>query len=88
MMTATFDVICDVALSGREHFDAATFGAAITRYFQTAGRASLLDFLGFPDMVSAAGRTLAATSVHTMHDMVAAAIEARRRRHPPPQMTC
>jgi len=28
MMTATFDVICDVALSGREHFDATTFSAA------------------------------------------------------------
>jgi cytochrome P450 len=25
MLTATFDVICDVALSGREHFDSATF---------------------------------------------------------------
>ena len=49
MLTATFDVICDVALSGREHFDSETFGRAITQYFQTAGRASLLDFLGFPE---------------------------------------
>ncbi len=48
MLSATFDVICDVALSGREHFDGKTFSAAITRYFQTAGRASMLDFLGFP----------------------------------------
>ena len=48
MLTATFDVICDVALSGREHFDSATFSKAITQYFHTAGRASLLDFLGFP----------------------------------------
>lgn len=47
MLTATFDVICDVALSGREHFDSETFAKAITQYFQTAGRASLLDFLGF-----------------------------------------
>ena len=45
MLTATFDVICDVALSGREHFDGRAFSAAISRYFQTAGRASLLDFL-------------------------------------------
>ena len=52
MLTATFDVICDVALSGREHFDSETFSKAITQYFQTAGRASLLDFLGFPGMVS------------------------------------
>ena len=63
MMTATFDVICDVALSGREHFDAATFSAAITRYFQTAGRASLLDFLGFPPWFPRPGELLAATSV-------------------------
>ena len=49
MLTATFDVICDVALSGREHFDSATFSKAITQYFRTAGRASLLDFLGFPE---------------------------------------
>jgi len=33
-------------LSGREHFDSETFARAITAYFRTAGRASLLDFLG------------------------------------------
>jgi cytochrome P450 len=82
MLTATFDVICDVALSGREHFDAATFGAAITRYFQTAGRASLLDFLGVPAWLPRPGELLAGGSVHTMHEMVAAAIEARRKETP------
>jgi cytochrome P450 len=79
MLTATFDVICDVALSGREHFDSVTFSKAITQYFQTAGRASLLDFLGFPQWFPRPGELLAASSVHTMHDMVAAAIEARRK---------
>ncbi|MCP5411889.1 MAG: cytochrome P450 [Alphaproteobacteria bacterium] len=79
MLTATFDVICDVALSGREHFDARAFGAAITRYFQTAGRASLLDFLGVPDWFPRPGEILAGGSVKTMHDMVAAAIQARRQ---------
>lgn len=79
MLTATFDVICDVALSGREHFDGVTFSKAITQYFQTAGRASLLDFLGFPRWFPRPGELLAASSVHTMHDMVAAAIEARRK---------
>ncbi len=78
MLTATFEVICDVALSGREHFDGATFGKAIIRYFETAGRASLLDFLGFPEWFPRPGELLAAASVRTMHDMVAAAIEARR----------
>jgi cytochrome P450 len=79
MLTATFDVICDVALSGREHFDGTTFSKAITQYFQTAGRASLLDFLGFPQWFPRPGELLAVSSVHTMHDMVAAAIEARRK---------
>ncbi len=83
MLTATFDVICDVALSGREHFDAATFGAAISQYFRTAGRASLLDFLGFPDWFPRPGELLAGGSVRTMHQMVAAAIEARRRETAP-----
>ena len=59
MLTATFDVICDVALSGREHFDSETFSRAITQYFQTAGRASMLDFLGFPEWFPRPGELLA-----------------------------
>jgi cytochrome P450 len=82
MLTSTFDVICDVALSGRAHFDGETFSAAITRYFQTAGRASLLDFLGFPDWFPRPGELLAGASVKTMHDMVATAIQARRNTVP------
>lgn len=84
MLTATFDVICDVALSGREHFDSETFSRAITDYFRTAGRASLLDFLGVPDWFPRPGLLLAGSSVHTMHEMVAAAIEARRKQAAPP----
>ena len=38
MLSATFDVICDVALSGREHFDADVYRSALMRYFETAGR--------------------------------------------------
>jgi cytochrome P450 len=79
MLTATFDVICDVALSGREHFDGTTFSKAIMQYFRTAGRASLLDFLGFPEWFPRPGELLAGASVRTMHDMVAAAIDARRK---------
>ncbi len=79
MLTSTFDVICDVALSGREHFDAKVYGAAITRYFQTAGRASLLDFLGVPAWMPRPGELMAGMSVKTMHSMVAKAIEERRR---------
>jgi cytochrome P450 len=84
MLTATFDVICDVALSGREHFDAATFGNAITRYFHTAGRTSLLDFLGVPEWFPRPGELIAGAAVRTMHGMVQEAIEARRRQVDPP----
>ena len=78
MLSATFDVICEVALSGREHFDSEVYGAAITRYFQTVGKASLLDFLQVPSWVPRPGAVLGADSVRTMHRMVADAIEARR----------
>ncbi|MEM9061040.1 MAG: cytochrome P450 [Pseudomonadota bacterium] len=78
MLSATFDVICDVALSGRDHFDAEIYGAAILRYFETAGRASLLDFLQVPDWVPRPGALLGRGAVKTMHRMVADAIEARR----------
>src|SRR5690606_20770996 len=84
MLTATFDVICDVALSGREHFDGQSFGAAIPAYSRTAGRASLLDFLGVPEWFPRPGRLLAARSVAVMHRMVGAAIEARRNQVDPP----
>jgi cytochrome P450 len=84
MLTATFDVICDVALSGREHFDSATFSKAITQYFRTAGRASLLDFLGFPEWFPRPGELMAGSSVRTMHEMVGAAIDARRHQSGPP----
>lgn len=79
MLSATFDVICEVALSGREHFDAEVYGEAITRYFLTVGRASLLDFLEIPQWVPRPGEILGRGAVKTMHKMVAKAIEARRQ---------
>lgn len=79
MLSATFDVICEVALSGREHFDAEVYGAAITRYFMTVGKASLLDFLEAPPWIPRPGEILGRGAVRTMHRMVATAIEARRR---------
>ena len=79
MLSATFDVICEVALSGREHFDSAVYGDAILRYFETAGRASLLDFLRVPAWFPRPGEIMGAKAVRTMHAMVANAIEARRQ---------
>ena len=79
MLTATFDVICDVALSGRDHFDAQVYGDAILRYFETAGKASLLDFLQLPHWIPRPGAIIGRDSVRTMHSMVGKAIEDRRR---------
>ena len=79
MLSATFDVICDVALSGREHFDAEVYGRAIIRYMETVGRASVLDFLHLPNWMPRPGAMLGKGSVRTMHAMVSRAIEERRR---------
>jgi cytochrome P450 len=78
MLSATFDVICDVALSGRDHFDSDVYGQAIIRYFETVGRASILDFLHVPQWMPRPGAILGRTSVKTMHAMVSRAIETRR----------
>jgi len=79
MLSATFDVICDVALSGREHFDVELYGRAIIRYMETVGRASVLDFLHVPNWMPRPGAVLGKGSVRTMHAMVSRAIEERRR---------
>ena len=79
MLSATFDVICDVALSGREHFDADVYRSALMRYFETVGKASLLDFLQMPDWIPRPGALLGRGAVKTMHGMVWRAIEARRQ---------
>jgi cytochrome P450 len=81
MLSATFDVICEVALSGRDHFEAAVYGAAIAKYFRTVGRASLLDFLELPPWIPRPGEIVGHGAVRTMHQMVAQAIEARRAQH-------
>ena len=78
MLSATFDVICEVALSGREHFDSELYVAAVSQYFLTVGRASLLDFLDTPYWVPRPGEIKGRFAVKTMHKMVKDAIEARK----------
>ena len=80
MLTATFDVICDVALSGREHFDSETFSKAHHRTIsrrQAAPRCWI--FWAFRNGFPAPANCWRDRSVRTMHSMVAAAIEARRK---------
>ena len=80
MLSATFDVICEVALSGREHFDAKAYGAAITRYFLTAGRASLLDFLEVPPWIPRPGSARPRRGAHHAPHGRPRRSRARRRR--------
>jgi cytochrome P450 len=77
-MAATFDVICEVALSSGEQFDAPRYLAAIERYYHTIGRASFLDFLNVPPWVPRPGEFLGTRAIKVAHRMVRGAIEVRR----------
>lgn len=77
-MTATFDVICEVALSSGEQFDARRYLAAIERYYHTIGRASFLDFLNVPLWVPRPGEFWGRQAIRIAHQMVRRAIEVRR----------
>lgn len=51
MIAATFDVICDVALSGRETLDRDHVSNSINSYIETVGKVSFLDVIGVPTWV-------------------------------------
>ncbi|MEM7507455.1 MAG: cytochrome P450 [Pseudomonadota bacterium] len=51
MVTATFDVISDVAMSGDKAIDRRAVSASVTDYIETVGRISLLDVLAVPTWV-------------------------------------
>jgi cytochrome P450 len=81
MVAATFDIICDVALSGRERLDRRRVSQAVTQFMESAGRVSLLDILGAPDWVPRPER-LSRADARRMDRMVDGVIAARRRRGP------
>ncbi len=80
MMGATFDVIADVALSGRESFDQKRYLEMVTLYFETLGKVSILDFLEAPNWVPRPGALGGRRSVKVMHGMIEKAMERRRAR--------
>ena len=84
MVAATFDIICDTALSGRERLDRRRVSDAVTRFIETVGRVSLLDVLGVPGWVPRPNR-LSRTDARRMDRMVDAVIAARRKRGPMPE---
>lgn len=80
MIAATFDVICDVALSGRETLDRAAVSKSINEYIETVGRISLLDVLGVPTWVPRPATLLRRKSTSVMRDMMDGVIRERKGR--------
>ena len=81
MVAATFDIICDTALSGRERLDRRRVSDAVTRFMESAGRVSLLDILGAPGWIPRPER-LSRADARRMDKMVDGVIASRRRRGP------
>lgn len=83
MIAATFDVISDVALSGRETLDRDAVSAAITSYIDTVGRISFLDVVGAPTWIprpAALFRRRPSGDMRAMMDKVIAARQGAERR--------
>lgn len=81
MVTATFEIIRDVLLSGRETLDRGEIGAAVTRFIETVGRLSFLDIVNAPDWIPRPNR-LFNRGARAMDKAVDAVIRARRARGP------
>ena len=80
MVTATFEVISDVTLSGGEGFDRAAVHKAIEVYIGSSAKLSVLDILGAPAWVPRPGRMFSATTMRQMKQTADTAILTRRAR--------
>ncbi len=81
MITATFDVINDAALSGRERMDRDATVDAITLFIERIARVSLLDILGAPRWVPRPARLLSGAN-RQLDDLVDGVIARRIERGP------
>ena len=80
MIAATFDVICDVALSGRETLDRDAVSRSITNYIETVGKVSLLDVIGVPTWVPRPATLFRRRSTGDMRAMMDGVIAERAGR--------
>lgn len=78
MVTATFEVISDVTLSGGEGFDRDDMHRAINGYIAETAKVSLFDLLGLPEWVPRLNRMFAPRTMGDMKSVADAAIETRR----------
>ncbi len=81
MITASCDVVCDTALSGRENVDRAALAGAVSRYLASVAQVSILDLVGAPNWVPRPARLLDRDGPR-MDAMMDATIAARLRRGP------
>lgn len=84
-VSATFEVIADVTLSGGEGFDRDAVHSAIDAYMAGAARMSIMDILGLPGWIPRPGRLFSAGGeMRRMKRVADAAIRARARSGPRP----
>lgn len=84
MVTATFEVISDVTLSGDEGFDRAAIHRAIDAYIGQTAKVSFLDIIGAPAWVPRPGRVMSQAATRQMRTLSDRVIETRRRAGPRP----
>jgi len=80
MVTATFEVIADVTLSGGEGFDRAAVHKAIEHFIGSSAKMSVLDILGAPPWVPRPGRMFSGATMRQMKQTADTAIRTRRSR--------
>jgi cytochrome P450 len=78
MTTATFDVVCDALLSGRDALNRDELIDALARYLETVGRVSLLDVLGLPNWVPRPAQLFSRGSIRDTQKMMEGVIGKRR----------
>ncbi|MEM6972520.1 MAG: cytochrome P450 [Pseudomonadota bacterium] len=85
MVTATCDVICDVALSGRETLDRDAITEGISAFIRHVARLSLLDLMGAPRWIPRPGQLInrQAARIDSMIDGIIATRRANGASKPP-----
>ena len=88
MVTATFEVIADVTLSGEDTgkaaFDRDAVHKAIDAYIGQTARVSILDVIGAPTWVPRPSRLVSGAALSNMKRVADTSIEARRKAGPRP----
>lgn len=84
MVTATFEVIADVTLSGGEGFDRGAVHRGINAYISETAKVSLLDVLGAPAWIPRLNRLFTTPALREMKEVADRVIDARRDAGPAP----